>query len=243
MKTKYMISVLYIVIGIGYSQSLPLTLYNVPDFESCTEALEQAERDFDKGKVWSLEGTLDYLEKDYSEEFVQLYKTYFYAKYNIEFFLTVEACMATTQQYCYARRIDSILMNTYGKNFFETEKLKIEKLYKESQSKEFSEIIDLDKAYFYLDSNPKFIGNDKVLNEFLKEKFKIDLAKEISNVDVITLIIDSDGIVTDYRVNNINIEHGSKKKTIQEINALGDWISGYLYGLKVKSQCEFRDFN
>jgi len=239
---KYLSLIIFIAVKIGFGQSFPLTLYNVSEFKTCEEADKQAKQDFDDNKIWSMTGALDYFETDYPRDFIQLYETYFYAKYNIKFFMPSEDCIASPEQYCYVKTIDKIILKKFGKDFFEKEKREIEKTYKNSRTNSFSEIIDFDKAYSYLDSEPKFIGNNKTLIEFIKRKFKVDLAQEILNFDTITLIIGSNGKLVDYKVNDSKVQHKSKEKTILELSALGDWVPGYLYGQKVNSECQFIDF-
>ncbi len=241
---KYLTFIILITVKIGIGQSFPLTLYNVPEFKTCEEAKEYAELNFSNNNmVWSRSGALDYFKKDYPKGFVQFYETYFYAKYNIKFFMRSEDCMTSPEQYCYAKNMDSIILKKYGKDFFKKEQLKIEKIFKNSNLDECSNIIDFNKAYSYLDSPPKFIGNDRTLKNYLKEKFKTSLAEEIPNFDTITLIIDSKGKIIDYKINSSKIQHKTKIQIILELNSLGNWVPGYLYNQKVNSEREFIDLH
>lgn len=196
------------------------------EYKNCSEAKRSAEKDFNNGNIsLRLYGLLDNTETDY--EFEKFHNVYLYSKYSIK--VEYMGCLTSKNGICYVKKTDDLIEKKFGKNFFSEVRKETEKLYKETNEFEKSKLLNLSKAYFDgLESNPKFLGNDKILIDYLKSKTKNTECEFI-------LIINTKGKVVEISNTKLLINAVEKSKMITVINNLGDWFPGYIYGIQVKS--------
>ncbi len=224
---------LFLLVNLNIIFSQQPDAYSVSRFKTCKEAKVAAKIDFEKEKIWSDEG-LQYFDVQYSSDYILFFETYFFSKYNIEFYLPVAACLTTSEMNCYAKETHRLILKKFGKDFFEVETKKAEHLFKELNRNDYSNIVNFEKRFYSLESYPKFIGNDKVIIEYIEKLFEDLDPKELEY----TLDFDINGKLTEiqFKYEGKRIETPNKPNIIDEINALGDWVPGYLFGKKVKSR-------
>jgi len=202
-------------------------------FENCEEAEKQAKLDSDKGIYkWRIHGLVSYSFSD----FQKFYEIYLYSKYNIE--ISYEGCIVFEEEMCYTKRMDSLMNAKFGESFLELKKVELESIFSTLSDQDKSEILDLNKIYTSnLESEPKFIGNDNLISNYLKSIIQFKEKPE-TFFDIINLTIDEKGNVIDIEFYE-RLEFVDKNKFqiyLDEINRIGNWMPGFIYNTKIKSK-------
>src|SRR5690606_28665891 len=98
---------------------------------------------------------------------------------------------------CYTKRIDIVMNGKFGESFLELKKVELESIFSTLSDQDKSEILDLNKIYTSnLESEPKFIGNDNLISNYLKSIIQFKEKAE-TFFDIINLTIDEKGNVID----------------------------------------------
>ncbi len=201
-------------------------------YESCIDAKAVAIKDFNSGLY--LCKNIDYVEfKSLDSNFERFFKNLIYSKYSI--FIDHFDSKILEKDFCYSNTMDSLIYKKYGNNIYKHVRAKAKEIYSLNEY-EKSKLLDLSKIYTDIESYPKFIGNDKIITDYLNKTFR-EFKK--SDFNAIDLTIGIDGRIENFEVNFSLSNAVDKSKIITELNELGTFISGYLFGIKVKSKTWF----
>ncbi|WP_417886603.1 hypothetical protein [Zunongwangia sp.] len=214
---------------------------NAQESISCEEQQQNAIQDIQNGiykyKIHSGFKTVDQLKFDF------YFKNYLFTKFNIEYFYL--GCISGLQKKegCYWSTMDSLFTQKFGANFIEKQFHKINESYYRLTEKEKSEILSEDKVFraHELEKPVKFVGDINEVKKYFKERYRIP--DSIFNNWLNVLEIGIDGKVEDYQLNAfesntkfypINSKE-QKLNDLKNINKLGIWKPGCIYGKKVRS--------
>lgn len=202
--------------------------------EKCTENKKKAQIDFKNEKITGHYLYMD-IEFDSDSNFESLYHTYMFSKYSI----FLESDFYDSDK-CYIIEMDRLIRSKYGSDIYTQSRRKVLNLYKNATRQEQSKIIDTSKYYIYSESQPKFIGNDYSLRNYLKKHYTYN-TKNKSEDDIefrlISLFINRQGKIVDIESTTDFMNKGSNKdQLIREVNALGDFVPAYLIDIPVNSK-------
>jgi hypothetical protein len=143
---------------------------------------------------------------------------------------------------CYTKKMDSLVRSKYGADIYKKTRKKALALYENSTREERSKVLDVSKIYIKTESQPKFIGNDYTVHDFLKKHF-LYKGKEAAGQDfefrIITLQINRKGKIVDIKSKTDILKGGfTKDKIISEMNSLGNFVPAYLIGVPVNSKID-----
>ncbi|NQY31208.1 MAG: hypothetical protein HRT69_17290 [Flavobacteriaceae bacterium] len=232
MTKKYILITLIILSFKCFSQS------ETKSTQECTINELKATNDFEKGKFV---GNFDLIEVEFSsidDEFEYFFEIYLYVKHSI--YLDNETIELQPKKYqCYIYKMDNLIREKFGKDIYNISRKEAKDLYLKSRE-EKSKIIDLKKYYFQTESQPKFIGNDFLLRDFLKKYFEIinkDKSENNYEFRSFTLFVSSEGMVVNIESNTYILKKDySKDQIIEKINTMGSFVPAYLFGIKVNSK-------
>jgi hypothetical protein len=202
-------------------------------FESCEEAEKQAQLDSDNG-IFKLRihGLVDYGFSD----FRKFYEIYLYSIHNIE--ISYEGCIIFEEEICYTKKMNNLMNEKFGGDFIENKIKELELFFPTLSEKDKSDILDLNKIYTSnLESDAKFIGNDKIIANYLKSILQFKETPE-TYFDLIELTINEKGKIINLEFDQ-RLEFVDKSKLqlyLYELNKLGDWMPGFIFNTKVKSK-------
>ena len=84
---------------------------------------------------------------------------------------------------------------------------------------------------------PQFPGGDKALMEFLKKEVRQpDEAKDVKGKVVISLIVETSGELTHFKVAR-SVHPALDKEALRVVKMMPKWIPGSIYGKLVTSRC------
>jgi len=190
----------------------------------------------------NISNDIDYIEfSSIDSEFEDFVYIYIYSKYSV---LMEESFGQNPSKNltCYSNVMNSLICNKYGKDIIKRSRKEAKEIYLKKSETEKAKVIDLNNIYsLKLQSQPKFIGNDRVLIDYFRKEIKTEIkTEETLYSNFITLILDENGIVVDiYLIENSNEINSKKEKLLLEINKLGSFVPAFLYGTKVKSKMFF----
>ena len=204
--------------------------------EDCKEKTAEAIADFNNGEFI---GYYDYItsELDFDRKYEFFYQAYMYSKYSIYMQFESEGYGE-----CYPKKMDRLVRSKYGIDVYQKSRKKALEIYKNSTRQEMSKILDLSKYYLQTESSPKFIGNDYILQNFLKKHFTYK-GKEAANHDfefrIVTLYIDRNGHITNIKSDTDILKDGfSKNAIIKKLNSFGNFVPAYLIGIPVNAKID-----
>jgi len=197
----------------------------------CDKGKAKALKDFNNGKL--LCRSNNHFEfNSVDGKFEHFFETYIYSKHSI--FVEDGTYLTSKKEICYTQKMDSLIFEKFGENIYKISRKEAKDIYVNTPYAERSKIIDLNKTYFTTNhSSPKFIGNDQDLCKLFKTRFNAN-GKHDGNI--INLYININGVVFDYDTKDILKDSNNKAEIITEINALGRFVPGYLYNIKVNSK-------
>jgi len=202
--------------------------------KDCAKETAEAIADFNNGELM---GYYDYIRLEFSTDnkFEFFYQTYMYAKYSIYMENHSEGYGR-----CYPKKMDSLVRLKYGKNLYQKSRREALNIFKNSTREVQSKILDVSKYYPQTESPAKFIGNDYILQDFLKKHFTYK-GKEAAGHDfeyrIITLFIDRKGYIANMNSKTDLLNDGfNKKDIIKEMNTLGKFVPAYLIGVPVNAK-------
>jgi len=205
------------------------------DSIQCLSKKNKAISDSKKGILkFRTHGLVKYSNQNSEKDF----RIYLFSKYGIE---KIDlGCIVSITDFCYTETMDSIIKNQFNSDLIRNTKTYVEqKFIKLTQIKK-SKIIDLKKYYTInlLESHPKFIGNDKIIKDYLDKTF---VKKEKQFYRFICLKISLIGKIVDIELpENLILKKGiDLGNLIKKLNDFGKWTPGYIYNLKVNSTTEF----
>ena len=202
------------------------------EYKSCADARALAIEDFSNGLYVCKD--INYVKfESLDSNFERFFKNLIYSKHSIV--IDHFDSKIIEQDFCYSNTMDSLVYKKFGIEIYRKVRAKAKEIYTITEN-EKSKLLDLSKTYTDIDSYPKFIGNDKIITDYLNKRFS-----EIKNSDfsAIDLTIGIDGTIENFEVNFSLPNELDKSKIITELNELGTFISGYLFGIKVKSKTWF----
>jgi hypothetical protein len=124
----------------------------------------------------------------------------------------------------------------HGKDIYTRFRAEARDIYLSTSEQQWSKLLDLSKTYTLVDSYPKFIGNDKTISNYLSKTFS---EAKSADFNAIGLTIGIDGTIKDLE-SNFEFSHTiDKSKLLEELNQLGTFVPGYLFGIKIKSKTWF----
>ena len=198
----------------------------------CLESISKATIDFQNNNRI---GNYNFMEIEFSSDgdFEKFYQVYMYSKYSI--FMEIDF---STYDECYSSKMDSLIRSNYGSDIYKKTRKNAFDFFKNSTRKKQSEILDLSKYYLITESEPKFIGNDYQLSEFLKKYFVYkDEQDEEFKYRSITLFIDKEGSIQDIESTTDALKEGiSKKEVVSQLKSLGNFVPAYLFDVPVNSK-------
>jgi len=145
---------------------------------------------------------------------------------------------------CYWQTMDSLFLEKFGEDFLikENEKIRIE--YSNLTKREKSKVLQKDKIYHmvYLDQLAIFEGDISKIREFFIKTYNLDMSEFNNWINVLT--IDRRGKIIDYTLDihnelSFSSTMKQKKRDLKELNKIGKWKSGILWGKKVNSDVFF----
>ena len=203
--------------------------------QECTINELKAINDFEKGKFV---GNFDLIEVEFNSldgKFEYFFEIYVYVKYSI--YLDLQTIELEPKKYqCYIHKMDNLIREKFGKDIYKKSRKEAKDLYLKSR-KEKSKIIDLKKFYVRTESQPKFIGNDFLLRDYLKKCFEIIKTDSDYEYRSITLLINLNGEVVGIESKTDIIKKGfTKDKITDKLNSLGSFVPAYLFDVEVNSK-------
>ena len=206
--------------------------------EKCKEGMVKAQTDFEKGELY-FDYNLIEIEFNTKNDFESFYQVYLFSKYGIRWGEYIDYHSETDQ--CYYRKMDSLLREKFGEDIFIKSRRAAKKIHDIGDRKVKSSILDLTKFYIYLESPPKFIGNDMIVKNQLQKMFeRAPTDDENSALAFFTLYIDTSGNIVNFESStHIPKEKNTKNNILYQLNQLGKFEPAYLYDVKVKAKLHF----
>ena len=203
-------------------------------FESCEDAKKQAVVEAESGAYYFITGDA------FGDDGIALsnyLSLFIYSNYNIK--TEFRGCMEDEYEKCYDKTMDSLINQIFGQNFIENIKIKLLLKFDSMSVEEKSQIIKLSVIYdSNLESDPKFIGNDQIIADFLRTIF-VDKDGNEPLWTTVLLTIDENGELINIEPDNDYLSfknQDDKINLISKLNNLGKWIPGFIYNKKVKSK-------
>jgi len=206
-------------------------------YDSCEEAKAHAIKDAQSGILMSRGHGLPDVPTDWNPDFENYFEIYIYSKYGIE--ITQEGCVITDYEECYTQTMDSVIISKFGNDIFEKNRNILKQKFSYSTNEDRISILDFSRLYKRnLESLPKFVGNDVLVSNYLNTIIE---SKKESLFNSVLLVVEKNGKIIDFTIEmDLQMKTSiSKKDIIKKLNSLGNWVPGYIYGQKVKSQADF----
>ena len=125
--------------------------------EKCTNGIEKARLDFEKGKAFFDYSRID-IEFTSDGDFENFYQVYMFSKYSLVRDDYVD--YKSTKEQCYYAKMDSLIREKYGKDIYLKSRRKAKEIFDYSDRSKKAEILNSSKFYVYFESSAKLIGND-----------------------------------------------------------------------------------
>ena len=202
------------------------------EYSSCEEAEQYAIAE--AKKVFYTQPLVGMDDDNIDWEFINFAKIYLYSKHNIKSIPLTD--IGLHHDDCYYAKHKEIFNKKFKNNF--TKKLidSLKLAYPKLSRQEKAQFIDSNKVYQdeYLDSRPKFIGNDYDIKVTLK-KMVLNTNQEFISC---TLIIARNGQIIDMSLDESTFLKPEISKTIaiEQFSKLGQFVPAYIYDKKVKAE-------
>jgi len=192
--------------------------------DTCEEAIERANKDFEKGNIKSISYGL-IIAPDF--EFEDFYDKYLFDKYRIT---SIDGgCVVTESSECYSSRMDALIKQKYGKNIFKKARKEAEKLYP-NKIKSFDDDLteeELYDVYTIVDTPPQFTGGYDSLFKYVDNQmsnFQLP-KKDVEGRSFVGFVIDTNGKPIDVEViKGYHAEYDSA--LIKILTKMPDWTPG-----------------
>jgi hypothetical protein len=228
---------LMVVWGLCFGQSK--TKYK-PRFETCDQAIKQAQVDAEKGLLRSISHGLIISRR--SLDFDRFYENYLIAKYRVESYNA--GCVVEQQEECYSDEMHKIIATKFGADFLRRAEEEAEKefeTFKTLGQEEKKQYIDFDYAYRFTDTRADYSKGSKELYREIRKRIDfstLDFSDYPYDGIAISLVIGQKGEIEKCEVVSIGFPQTIGKRIEREILDIGNWTPATLYGHAVKSKAK-----
>jgi hypothetical protein len=217
----------------------PMTRYE-PMFETCDQAVKQAQIDANAGILRSISHGLIISTRDIDLE--RFYENYMIVKFGIESYNG--GCIVMENEDCYSNEMDRIITKKFGADFFRNTEQEVEKEFEKFKTlglEERKRYIDFEYTYRLgmTDTRADYSKGYKELYKEIRKRINF------SNLDFspyeyedigIYLVIGQKGEIEKCQVVSIGFPRTIGERIEKVILDIGKWTPARLYGYAVKSE-------
>lgn len=231
------LTLLTMTLGLCFGQ--PMTRYE-PMFETCDQAVKQAQIDAEAGIFRSISHGLDISTRDIDLD--RFYENYMIAKYGIESF--DGGCIVFENEECYSDEMTKMISKQFGMDFFKRTEEEVEKEFKKFKTlghEERKQFIDFKYTYRLgmTDTRADYSKGYKKLYKEIRKRINfttLDFSPYQYEDIGIYLVIGQKGEIEKCEVVSIGFPRTIGERIEKEILDIGNWIPAKLYGHPVKSE-------
>lgn len=209
-----------------------------PRFETCEQAIKEAQQDAHAGILRSISHGLVMSTKGF--QFDRFYENYMIARYGIESYNA--GCVTEQHEQCYRDEMHKIISNKFGADFLERteEESEIEfEKFKTLGQEERKQYINFDYTYRVTDTRADYLKGYKELYKEIRKRIDfstLDFSPYPYKRIGISLVIGPKGQIEECRVVSIGFPRTIGQRIENEILDIGNWTPATLYGHAVKSK-------
>jgi len=231
------VTTVVLILTWNFCHGQSMTTYD-PGFESCEQAIKQAQTDADAGILRSISHGM--LISTRSVDFNSFYQNYLIAKYRIESYDA--GCIVMPHDECYSDEMNRIIAGKFGIDFFDRVEAEAEnefEKFKTLKNEERKRYIDFSYVYSHTDTRSEYAKGYKELNKEIRRRIDfstLDFSPYPFKGIVVHLVIGQKGDVEKCRVSSINFPRTIATRIEREIMDIGNWTPATLYGHAVTSE-------
>lgn len=230
------ITIIFTVVW-GFSLAQSVTKYK-PRFETCEQAIKEAQQDAEAGILRSISHGLVISTKDLN--LALFYENYMIAKYGIESYNA--GCIIEQHEECYSDEMHRIIANKFGADFLERTEKEAEKdfqKFKTMGQEEKKQYINFDFTYIVTETRADYAKGYKELYKEIRKRINfstLDFSPYPYDGIGISLVIGARGQIEDCEVVSTGFRRTIGERIEKEILDIGNWKPATLYGYAVKSK-------